>query len=96
MVQSHLVQYGFVKDYTVWTFHGEADLDVSAGAFGGNSSTSMATVTTENDGGQQQPSSSVAAGAGGHGVAGDNADHDYIRMQDDGGGDGGSSDGDGE
>jgi hypothetical protein len=22
-VQSHLVRFGFVEDYTVWTFHGE-------------------------------------------------------------------------
>jgi len=30
VVQSHLVRYGFAKDYTVWKFHGEADS--SAGA----------------------------------------------------------------
>jgi hypothetical protein len=31
MVQSHLVRFGFVKDYTVWIFHGEK-IDASGGA----------------------------------------------------------------
>ena len=96
MVKSHLVQFGVIKDYTVWKFHGEFKVDANAGASGGNSSTSTALETAQHDRGQQQRSSSAAVGAGRHGVAGDNADHDYIRMQDDGGGDGGSSDGDGE
>jgi hypothetical protein len=34
MVQSHLVRFGFVKDYTVWTFHGKK-VDASGGASGG-------------------------------------------------------------
>ena len=37
-VKSHLVWYGFIKDYTVWKFHREAE-DPSVGASGGNSST---------------------------------------------------------
>ena len=40
MVKSHLVWYGFVKDYTVLKFHGEVE-DPSASASGGNSSTTM-------------------------------------------------------
>ena len=29
VVQSHLIRYGFVKDYTVWKFHGEGDTSVT-------------------------------------------------------------------
>ena len=47
VVQSHLVRFGFVKDYTVWKLHSEAD--ASASASGGNSSTSTVVVTTEHD-----------------------------------------------
>ena len=36
-VQSHLIRYGFVKGYTVWTLHGER-VDVSGGASGVSSS----------------------------------------------------------
>ena len=25
VVQSHLIRYGFIKNYTIWKFHGEAD-----------------------------------------------------------------------
>jgi hypothetical protein len=25
VVKSHLIRYGFVKDYTIWKFHGEAE-----------------------------------------------------------------------
>jgi hypothetical protein len=81
VVQSHLVQHSFVKDYTILAFHGKADLDVSAGASGGNSSTSTTAVTAEHDGGQQ-PSSSSAAAGGHDTAAGDNANHDYITMDD--------------
>ena len=38
-VQSHLIRFGFIKDYTVWTFHDEK-VDVTGGASGGNSSSS--------------------------------------------------------
>jgi hypothetical protein len=41
MVQSHLIRFGFIKDYTVWSFHGEK-VDASDGASGGNSSLSTA------------------------------------------------------
>jgi hypothetical protein len=51
-VLSHLIQYGFVKDYTVWTFHGEAHPIATDGA------------SAIDDGGQP-PSSSTAAPAGG-------------------------------
>jgi hypothetical protein len=30
-VQSHLIRYGFIKDYTVWTFHGEKVVDATVG-----------------------------------------------------------------
>jgi hypothetical protein len=58
MVQSHLVHYGFVKDYTVWKYHREGDSSAT-GASGGNSSTTLM-VAVVNDGGQQP--SSLAAG----------------------------------
>jgi len=35
-VQSHLIRFGFVKDYTVWTFHSEK-VDATGGASRGNS-----------------------------------------------------------
>ena len=38
-VQSHLIKWGFIEEYMVWRFHGEAD--ASGGVFGGNSSPSM-------------------------------------------------------
>ena len=38
-VQCHLIRFGFVKDYTVWTFHGEK-VDVTGGASRGNSPSS--------------------------------------------------------
>jgi hypothetical protein len=74
LVQSHLVRIGFVKDYTFWSFHGKK-LDASGGASRGNSLSS--TVVNANHGGQ--PASSSIIVADGHGVAGDNANHDYIR-----------------
>ena len=49
VVKSHLVRYGFVKDYTIWKFHGEVE-DPSAGASRGNSST---TTTAALDAEQQ-------------------------------------------
>jgi hypothetical protein len=73
VVQSHLIRYGFVNDYTVWKYHGEADLSAT-GASGGNSSTTSTAVAV-NDGGQQ-PSSSTAA------ADGDSANRDYISIND--------------
>ena len=77
MVKSHLVWYGFIKDYIVWKFHGEAK-DPSADAYGGgNSSTAtMAAVNAE------QQTSSSAAGGHDNAATGDNADRDYITMDD--------------
>jgi hypothetical protein len=49
VVQSHLVLFAFVNDYTIWKFHGEAD--ASAGVARGNLSTSMVVVIVEHDGG---------------------------------------------
>jgi hypothetical protein len=68
VMQSHLIRYGFVKDYTVWKYHDDADPS-DAGA-SNSSTTSMAAV---NDGGQQP--SSASAGD-------DNANRDYIMMDD--------------
>jgi hypothetical protein len=62
MVQSHLVRYGFIKDYIVWKYHGEGDPSAT-GASGGNSSTTSTAVAV-NDGGQQPSSSAGAAGVG--------------------------------
>jgi hypothetical protein len=64
-----LVRCGFVKDYTVWKYHGEGDPSAT-GASRGNSSTTS-TAAAVNDGGQQ-PSSSATT------VGGDNSNHDYI------------------
>jgi hypothetical protein len=83
VVQSHLIRYGFVKDYTVWKYHGDADPSDASASIANSSTTSMVAV---NDGGQQ-PSSAPAGD--------DNANCDYITMDDllqdidnDGGGDG--------
>ena len=70
-VKSYLVRYGFVKDYTVWKFHGEAE-DLSASASGGNSSTmTMIAVNVE-----QQTSPATADGYGNAATDDNNADHD--------------------
>jgi hypothetical protein len=76
-VKSHLARYSFVKDYTIWKFHGEAE-DLRAGASrGGNSSTAMtATVNVE------QQTSLVAVGGHDNAATSDNADRDYITMDD--------------
>jgi hypothetical protein len=77
MVKSHLVRYGFVKDYTIWKFHGEAE-DSSAGASrGGNSST--ATMVAVN---AEQQTSLAAGGEHNNAATSDNADHDYLTMDD--------------
>ena len=70
VVQSHLIRYGFVKDYTVWKFHGEGDTSVT-GASERNSSTTTSSVNERG----QQPSSSSAATAGG-----DTANCDYVNI----------------
>jgi hypothetical protein len=76
-VKSHLVRYSFVKDYTVWKFHGEVE-DPSVGASrGGNSS--IVTTTAVNAG---QQTSSTAADRHDNAGIGDNAEHDYITMED--------------
>ena len=75
VVKSHLVRYGFVKDYTIWKFHGELEDDPSVGASGGNSSITAAAVNAE-----QQPSAATTC-VQGNGT-GDNAYHDYIMMDD--------------
>ena len=49
-VKSHLIRYGFVKDYTIWKFHGEE---------AGPSSTEGASAVED---GGQPPSSTAAAG----------------------------------
>ena len=72
-VQSHLIRFGFIKDYTVWTFHGEK-VDATGGASGGNSS-SPTTVNADHVGRQPTSSSSLAA------ASNDNA-RDYITMED--------------
>jgi hypothetical protein len=81
-----LIRFGFVKDYTIRTFHSEK-VDASGVASGGNLSSS--TIVNADHVGQPASSSSAAAGN-------DNADRDYITVEDllqdmaddDGGGDG--------
>ena len=68
VVQSHLIRHGFVENYTVWKFHGEADPSV-AGASERNSS--MPSSVNERG---QQPSSSTTTGGG------DSVNHDYINI----------------
>jgi hypothetical protein len=63
-----LIRHGFVKDYTVWKYHGEEADPSAIGASGGNSS-------TVNEGGQQSSSSTAAA-------SGDSAKRDYININD--------------
>ena len=85
-VQSHLIRFGFVKDYTVWTFHGEK-VDATGSESRGNLSSST-TVNAEHVG--RQPTSSSAA------TSDDNARDcitiedlfQYMVADDDGGGDG--------
>jgi hypothetical protein len=74
-VQSHLIRFGFVKDYTVWTFHGERVHATGVDASGGNSSSSTTVINAEHVG--PQPASSTAAAT----ISDDNA-HDYIMMED--------------
>jgi hypothetical protein len=92
-VQSHLISFGFVKDYTVWTLHGER-VDVSGGASSGVSSSSMMVALPVNQDpvGAPVPPSAAAAPA-----KNDNSAHDFITVEDilqdmpdgaDGGGDG--------
>ena len=65
-MQSHLIWHGFVKDYTIWKYHGEeADSSATGASDGGNSS-------TVNDGGRQP---SAAEG-------GDSVNRDYISLHD--------------
>jgi hypothetical protein len=71
-----LVRFGFVKDYTVWTFHGEK-VNLSGGASGGNSST-MPTAVPMNADHVQEPISSSSAASAGNSEGG----HDYITIED--------------
>ena len=76
-VKSHLIRYGFVKDYTVWKFHGEAEDRSADASRGGNSSTAtMVVVNTK------QQTSSAVTGELDNATASDNADRDYITMDD--------------
>ena len=70
MVQSHLIRYGFVKDYTIWKFHGEGDTSDT----GASERNSLTTTSSVNERGQQ-PSSSSAATAGT-----DSANRDYVNI----------------
>ena len=76
VVKSHLVLYGFVKDYTVWKFHREAE-DPSVAASRGSSSTTITTAVNA-----EQQTSSAAAGGHENASTSDNVDHDYIMMDD--------------
>ena len=89
VVQSHLIRFGFIKDYTIWTFHGQK-VDTTGGASGRNSS-SLTMINADHVGWQPDSSSAGAA------ATGDDNFRDYITMEDlfqdmaaddDGGGDG--------
>ena len=70
VVQSHLIRYGFVKDYTVWKFHSEGHTTVT----GASEQNSSRTTTSVNEIGQQPSSPSAAiAGSG-------SANRDYVNI----------------
>jgi hypothetical protein len=77
-VQSHLIRFGFVKDYTVWTLYGKR-VDVSGGASSGvSSSSTMAALPVNQDPvGAPIPPSAAATPA-----KNDNSARDYITMED--------------
>ena len=66
VVKSHLNRFGFVENYTLWKFHGEADPNVT-----GASERNSSTPSSVNERGQQ-PSSSTAI------ASGDSANGDYM------------------
>jgi hypothetical protein len=80
VVQSHLIQHGFVKEYTIWKYH-DKEADPSATDASGENSSMV------NDGGQQ-PTSSIAT-AGSYSANRDYVNtHDLLKnMDNDGGGD---------
>jgi hypothetical protein len=49
-VQSHLIRFGFVKDYTVCTFYVEKVVDATVGDASGGNSTSSTTVNADHVG----------------------------------------------
>ena len=82
LVRSHLVMFGFVKDYTVWTSHGEKEDDASGGIASGMNLLSSTTRAVPMD---PRPDTAAAAGVqDGEDVAESTADGD----DDDGGGGG--------
>ena len=66
VVLSHLIRYGFVKNYIVWKFHGEAEPSVTSA-----SERNSSTPSSVNERGQQPSSSTATAG-------GDSANGDYM------------------
>ena len=87
VVKYHLIRYGFVENYTIWKFHGDADPSVT-----GASERNSSTPSSVNERGQE-PSSSTAT------ASDDFVKHDYINIDDllqDMGGSDGSGIGDDE
>ena len=76
-VQTHLIMYGFVEGYTVWTFHGER-VGASGGASGVSSSTPTTIAPPVNLGAPGSLSSSAAAAP----ADSDNSCRDYIMVDD--------------
>jgi len=68
VVKSHLIRYGFVENYTMWKFHGEADPSVT-----GASKRNSSTPSSVNERGQQPSSSTATAGD-------DSSQRDYINI----------------
>jgi hypothetical protein len=80
-VKYHLIRFGFVKDYTVWTFHGEKVVDATTTTTVGDASrekmSSSTTVNAEHVEREPAASSSSVAAA----TPSDNT-RDYITMDD--------------
>jgi hypothetical protein len=76
------MQFGFVKGYIVWKFHGELEVQSLDDACVGGNSLTTTTATLNN--GDQQNSEALASGNGDNAKTGGdaNAEHDYITMAD--------------
>ena len=79
-VQTHLIMYGFIEGYTVWTFHGER-VGASGAASGVTSSTPTTTAPPVNKDPLGAPGSSSSSAAAAPADS-DNSCRDYITVDD--------------
>ena len=79
-VQTHLIMYGFVEGYTVWTFHDER-VGASGGASGMSSSTPTTTAPPVNKDPLGAPGSSSSSAAAAPADS-NNSCRDYITVDD--------------